>query len=98
RLGKATGIGNPVILAGARTGRDGMGGASFASVELSEETQAPDIQVGDPFTEKLLLEACLELIGRGDVEGIQDLGAAGLTCAVSEMASRGGTGMEIELA
>lgn len=97
RLGKATGIGNPVILAGARTGRDGMGGAAFASVELSEETEAPDIQVGDPFTEKLLLEACLELINNGDVEGIQDLGAAGLTCAVSEMASRGGTGMDVEL-
>ncbi|HHT47718.1 MAG TPA: phosphoribosylformylglycinamidine synthase subunit PurL [Firmicutes bacterium] len=97
RLGKATGIGNPVILAGARTGQDGMGGATFASVELSEETEAPDIQVGDPFTEKLLLEACLELIGNGDVDGIQDLGAAGLTCAVSEMASRGGTGMDVEL-
>jgi len=100
RLGKATGVGNLVILAGAHTGRDGMHGASFASEELSEaaEEKRPTVQVGDPFMEKLLLEACLELINNGDVEGIQDLGAAGLTCAVSEMASRGGTGMEIELA
>lgn len=99
RLGKATGVGNLVILAGARTGRDGMHGASFASEELSEasEEKRPAVQVGDPFMEKLLLEACLELIENGDLEGIQDLGAAGLTCAVSEMASRGGTGMEIEL-
>ena len=81
RLGKATGIGNPVILAGARTGRDGMGGAAFASVELSEETEAPDIKWVIPLPKKLLLEARLELINNGDVEGIQDLGAAGLTCA-----------------
>ncbi|NLZ92605.1 MAG: phosphoribosylformylglycinamidine synthase subunit PurL [Firmicutes bacterium] len=99
KLGRATGKGNPVILVGARTGRDGMHGVTFASEELSEasEEKSPEVQVGDPFTEKLLLEACLELINNDDIVGIQDLGGAGLTCATSEMASRGGSGMEIEL-
>jgi len=99
RRGRATGVGNLVILAGARTGRDGMHGVTFASEELSDasEEQRPAVQVGDPFMEKLLLEACLELIENGDIIGIQDLGGAGLTCATSEMASRGGSGLEIEL-
>ncbi len=99
RRGRATGVGNPVILAGARTGRDGMHGVTFASEELSDasEEKRPAVQVGDPFMEKLLMEACLELIENGDIVGIQDLGGAGLTCATSEMASRGGTGLEIEL-
>ncbi|NLZ38357.1 MAG: phosphoribosylformylglycinamidine synthase subunit PurL [Firmicutes bacterium] len=99
KLGKATGIGNPVILVGARTGRDGMHGVTFASEELSEasEEKRPAVQVGDPFMEKLLLEACLELINNDDVVGIQDLGGAGLTCATSEMASRGNSGLEIVL-
>jgi len=99
KRGRATGVGNPVILAGARTGRDGMHGVTFASEELNaaSEERRPAVQVGDPFMEKLLLEACLELINSGLVEGIQDLGGAGLTCATSEMASRGGSGMEIDL-
>jgi len=99
KLGRATGVGNPVILAGARTGRDGMHGVTFASEELNatSEERRPAVQVGDPFMEKLLLEACLELINSGLVAGIQDLGGAGLTCATSEMASRGGSGMEIDL-
>lgn len=99
KRGQAAGIGNPVILVGARTGRDGMHGVTFASEELSEasEEKRPAVQVGDPFMEKLLLEACLELIYADDVVGIQDLGGAGLTCATSEMASRAGTGLEIEL-
>ena len=99
KRGQATGVGNPVILVGARTGRDGMHGVTFASEELSEasEEKRPAVQVGDPFMEKLLMEACLELIDNGDVVGIQDLGGAGLTCATSEMASRAGTGLEIVL-
>jgi len=99
KRGRATGVGNPVILAGARTGRDGMHGVTFASEELNaaSEERRPAVQVGDPFMEKLLLEACLELINSGLVEGIKDLGGAGLTCATSEMASRGGSGMEIDL-
>lgn len=99
KRGRAAGIGNPVILVGARTGRDGMHGVTFASEELSEasEEKRPAVQVGDPFMEKLLLEACLELSYSDDVVGIQDLGGAGLTCATSEMASRAGTGLEIEL-
>jgi len=99
KRGRAAGIGNPVILVGARTGRDGMHGVTFASEELSEasEEKRPAVQVGDPFMEKLLLEACLELIYSDDVVGIQDLGGAGLTCATSEMAGRAGTGLEIEL-
>ena len=98
-LGKATGIGNAVILVGARTGRDGMHGVTFASEELGEasEERRPAVQVGDPFMEKLLLEACLELIDKKIIVGIQDLGGAGLTCATCEMASRAGTGMEVEI-
>src|SRR3984885_1870807 len=98
---KARGAGNPVIYAGAKTGRDGIHGASLlASAEFSEESQQkrPNVQVGDPFMEKLLLEACLEAMRTGAVVAIQDMGAAGLTSSSSEMASRGGMGIEIELA
>jgi phosphoribosylformylglycinamidine synthase subunit PurL len=98
---RARGAGNPVIYAGAKTGRDGIHGASLlASAEFSEESQQkrPNVQVGDPFMEKLLLEACLEAMRTGAVVSIQDMGAAGLTSSSSEMASRGGTGIEIELA
>ncbi len=100
-LAKAKGIGNPVIYVGARTGRDGIHGASLlASAEFTEESQQkrPNVQVGDPFMEKLLLEACLEAMQTGAVVAIQDMGAAGLTCSTMEMASRGGTGIEIDLA
>ena len=98
---KARGAGNPVIYVGARTGRDGIHGASLlASAEFTEESQQkrPNVQVGDPFMEKLLLEACLEAMQTGAVVAIQDMGAAGLTCSTCEMASRGGMGIEIELA
>jgi phosphoribosylformylglycinamidine synthase len=98
---RARGAGNPVIYAGAKTGRDGIHGASLlASAEFSEESQQkrPNVQVGDPFMEKLLLEACLEAMRTGAVVAIQDMGAAGLTSSSSEMASRGGMGIEIELA
>jgi phosphoribosylformylglycinamidine synthase len=97
--GGAVGIGNPVFYVGAETGRDGLAGAAFASRELTEESREdrPAVQVGDPFREKLLLEACLELLASGCVAGIQDMGAAGLTCSTCETASRGGTGVEIEL-
>jgi len=97
--GGAVGIGNPVFYVGAETGRDGLAGAAFASRELTEESKEdrPAVQVGDPFREKLLLEACLELLASGCVAGIQDMGAAGLTCSTCETASRGGTGVEIEL-
>jgi phosphoribosylformylglycinamidine synthase II len=98
---KARGAGNPVIYAGAKTGRDGIHGASLlASAEFSEESQQkrPNVQVGDPFMEKLLLEACLEAMRTGAVVAIQDMGAAGLTSSSSEMASRGGMGIEIDLA
>jgi phosphoribosylformylglycinamidine synthase len=97
--GAARGIGNPVFYVGAETGRDGLAGAAFASRELTEESKEdrPAVQVGDPFREKLLLEACLELLASGCVAGIQDMGAAGLTCSTCETASRGGTGVEIEL-
>src|SRR5271170_5713020 len=98
---KARGAGNPVIYAGAKTGRDGIHGASLlASAEFSEESQQkrPNVQVGDPFMEKLLLEACLEAMRTGAVVAIQDMGAAGLTSSSAEMASRGGTGIEIDLA
>src|SRR6204780_2382077 len=98
---RARGVGNPVIYAGAKTGRDGIHGASLlASAEFSEESQQkrPNVQVGDPFMEKLLLEACLEAMRTGAVVAIQDMGAAGLTSSSSEMASRGGMGIEIELA
>jgi phosphoribosylformylglycinamidine synthase subunit PurL len=98
--GAATGIGNPVFYVGAETGRDGLAGAAFASRDLTEESKEdrPAVQVGDPFREKLLLEACLELLASGCVAGIQDMGAAGLTCSTCETASRGGTGVEIDLA
>ena len=98
---RARGAGNPVIYVGAKTGRDGIHGASLlASAEFSEESQQkrPNVQVGDPFMEKLLLEACLEVMRTGAVVAIQDMGAAGLTSSSSEMASRGGMGIEIELA
>ncbi|MGD0200129.1 MAG: phosphoribosylformylglycinamidine synthase subunit PurL [Bryobacteraceae bacterium] len=96
---RARGLGNPVIYVGAKTGRDGIHGASMASAEFGEESQQkrPNVQVGDPFMEKLLLEACLEAMQTGAVVGIQDMGAAGLTCSTCEMGSRGGTGIEIEL-
>ena len=97
---KAEGPGNPVFYLGSATGRDGMGGASFASKDLSEESDKdrPAVQVGDPFLEKLLLEAVLELLKSGCVVGIQDMGAAGLTCSTCETASRGNTGIEIDVA
>jgi len=98
--GAARGVGNPVFYVGAETGRDGLAGAAFASRELTEESREdrPAVQVGDPFKEKLLLEACLELLACGAVAGIQDMGAAGLTCSTCETASRGGSGIEIDLA
>ncbi|MBW3554155.1 MAG: phosphoribosylformylglycinamidine synthase subunit PurL, partial [Gemmatimonadetes bacterium] len=94
----ASGPGNPILAVGARTGRDGIHGATFASEELTaaSEERRPQVQVGDPFTEKLLLEASLELIGSGHIVGIQDMGAAGLASASSEMAARAGTGVEID--
>jgi len=97
--GTAEGAGNPVFYVGAETGRDGLAGAAFASRELTEQSREdrPAVQVGDPFKEKLLLEACLELIARDAVAGIQDMGAAGLTCSTCETASRGGSGIEIDL-
>ena len=95
----ATGAGNPVIYVGAKTGRDGIHGATMASAEFSEETESkrPTVQVGDPFTGKLLMEACLELMAADAVLSIQDMGAAGLTSSSVEMASKGGLGMEIDL-
>jgi phosphoribosylformylglycinamidine synthase II len=95
----AKGVGNPVMIVGSSTGRDGIHGATFASEEISEESEAkrPSVQVGDPFTEKLLLEASLEAIRTGYVVGIQDMGAAGITCSTSEMSARGGSGMRIDL-
>ncbi len=96
---KAAGVGNPVIYVGSRTGRDGVHGATMASAEFTEESKQkrPTVQVGDPFMEKLLLEACIEAMKTGAVVGIQDMGAAGLTCSTCEMGGRGGTGIEIEL-
>ena len=97
---EATGVGNPMMAVGARTGRDGIHGATFASEELSGDDDAssrPRVQVGDPFTEKLLLEASLELIGSGHIVAIQDMGAAGLTSSASEMAGRGGSGISLEM-
>jgi phosphoribosylformylglycinamidine synthase len=98
--GVARGVGNPVFYVGAETGRDGLAGAAFASRELTEESRQdrPAVQVGDPFKEKLLLEACLDLLARDAVAGIQDMGAAGLTCSTCETASRAGSGIEIDLA
>jgi len=96
--GSASGIGNPVIYVGSKTGRDGIHGATMASTGLENSKDSrPAVQVGDPFTEKLLLEACLELIGTGCVVGMQDMGAAGLTCATSEMSDRGGVGVKIDI-
>jgi phosphoribosylformylglycinamidine synthase len=99
-FGRATGIGNPVIYVGAKTGRDGIKGASMASEEFDEDSKdkRPNVQVGDPFMEKLLLEACIEAMRTGAVVGIQDMGAAGLTCSTCEMGSRAETGVEIDLA
>ena len=95
----AKGIGNPVLIVGASTGRDGIHGATFASEEISEESEAkrPSVQVGDPFTEKLLLEASLEALQTGAVVGMQDMGAAGIACSSSEMTAKGGQGMRINL-
>jgi phosphoribosylformylglycinamidine synthase subunit PurL len=96
---KASGTGNPVIYVGAKTGRDGIHGATMASEEFHEGTEAkrPNVQVGDPFMEKLLLEACLEAMQTGAIVGIQDMGAAGLTCSTCEMGGRGGVGLDVEL-
>ena len=97
--GKASGTGNPVIYVGAKTGRDGIHGATMASEEFKEgsEQKRPNVQVGDPFMEKLLLEACLEAMKTGAIVGIQDMGAAGLTCSTCEMGARGGVGLDVEL-
>ncbi len=99
RLGAAAGVGNAVMLIGAKTGRDGIHGATFASEELSDESEdrRPAVQVGDPFMEKLLIEACLELFDKKIVIGMQDLGAAGLTSSAAEMASREGNGIELDV-
>src|SRR5688572_18780701 len=97
--GYAEGVGNPVLYFGAKTGRDGIHGATMASAEFDEasEEKRPTVQVGDPFKEKLLLEACLELMGSGALVGIQDMGAAGLTSSSVEMAARAGSGIELDL-
>ena len=100
QLARAEGVGNQVILLGAKTGRDGIGGVSVlasATFEEGSDAKRPSVQVGDPFTEKILIECCLELFDRGLVTGIQDLGGAGLSCATSETASHGGSGMRVEL-
>ena len=96
---KAEGVGNPVFYVGNKTGRDGIHGATMASATFDEGSEAkrPTVQVGDPFTEKLLLEACLEVMQTGAVVGIQDMGAAGLACCTSEMPARSGTGMDVEI-
>src|SRR6202044_1051647 len=96
---RAAGEGNPVIYVGAKTGRDGIHGATMASEEFNEgsEQKRPNVQMGDPFMEKLLLEACIEAMATGAVVGIQDMGAAGLTCSTCEMGARGGVGIEVEL-
>ncbi|MEH2247037.1 phosphoribosylformylglycinamidine synthase subunit PurL [Nostoc sp.] len=95
----ASGLGNPVLYVGSTTGRDGMGGASFASAELSEQSMddRPAVQVGDPFLEKSLIEACLEAFKTGAVVAAQDMGAAGISCSTSEMAAKGGVGIELDL-
>jgi phosphoribosylformylglycinamidine synthase len=95
----AAGVGNPVVYVGSTTGRDGMGGASFASAELSEASldDRPAVQVGDPFLEKALIEACLEAFRSGDLVAAQDMGAAGLTCSCAEMAAKGNVGIELDL-
>jgi len=98
-FGRAAGVGNPILYVGARTGRDGIHGATMASAEFDEESEAkrPTVQVGDPFMEKLLLEACLEIFNANILEGVQDMGAAGLTSSTVEMAGRAGTGVELDL-
>ncbi len=98
-FGRAEGVGNPVIYVGAKTGRDGIHGATMASAEFGEETDSklPTVQVGDPFMEKLLLEACLEIFATGCLSGVQDMGAAGLTSSSVEMAARAGNGIELDL-
>ena len=97
--GRAHGVGNPVIYVGAKTGRDGIHGATMASAGFGEDAGAkrPNVQIGDPFMEKLLLEACLEAMQKGLIVGIQDMGAAGLTCSSCEMGARAGTGIELDL-
>src|SRR5687768_5182435 len=97
--GRASGIGNPVYYVGAKTGRDGIHGATMASAEFDERSaeKRPAVQVGDPFMEKLLLEACLELMQTDALVGVQDMGAAGLTCSTCEMGARGGAGVEIDV-
>ena len=97
--GAAHGEGNPVFYVGAKTGRDGIHGATMASAEFDDKSaeKRPAVQVGDPFMEKLLMEACLEVLKTGAVIGLQDMGAAGLTCATSEMSSRGGSGMDVDV-
>src|SRR5690606_22143272 len=97
KKGIAAGVGNTVMYVGAPTGRDGIHGATFASEELGDDVKSPDVQAGDPFTEKLLLEACLELCQSDALIGMQDMGAAGLTCSSAEMASKAGTGIELYL-
>lgn len=96
---RAEGVGNPVLLVGSRTGRDGIHGATFASVELTEESESrkSNVQMGDPFTEKLLIEATLEALKTGHVVGIQDMGAAGITCSTCETSAKAGTGMKIDV-
>ncbi len=98
-LAKAEGAGNKVLYVGAKTGRDGIHGATMASAEFGKETEhkRPNVQVGDPFKEKLLVEACLEVMDRGIIVGIQDMGAAGLTCSTTEMAAKGGMGIAVDL-
>ncbi len=98
-FGRASGVGNPIVYVGAKTGRDGIHGATMASAEFDEQTEQklPTVQVGDPFLEKLLLEACLEIFARGTLEGVQDMGAAGLTSSSVEMAARAGSGVELHL-
>ena len=95
----AIGEGNPVFFVGSATGKDGIGGASFASADITEESaeELPAVQVGDPFQEKKLLEACLEVIQTGAVVGMQDMGAAGIICSTAEMSAKGGVGMSIDL-
>src|SRR4029079_17775003 len=97
--GRAEGVGNPVYYVGAKTGRDGIHGATMASAEFDDKSaeKRPAVQVGDPFMEKLLLEACLEVMKSDALVGIQDMGAAGLTCSTSEMGSRGGAGVDIDV-
>src|SRR5690349_15137797 len=95
----AMGLGNPVMYVGSATGKDGIGGASFASANITEESaeELPAVQVGDPFQEKKLLEACLEVIETGVVVGMQDMGAAGIICSTAEMSAKGEVGMRIDL-